>query len=110
MTCSARSDASRAFLHVGFDVRVYAVDQRVLQPFAHGQGSPLLIRSPLPASGFHRIGEGEKPIGRARPPVQNHVLHRLAQRGFDFVVDPKLTCVHDAHVHPALVAWYRKTE
>jgi len=41
----------------------------------------------------------QQALGGIGPPVQNHILHYIAQLGIDICVDGKLPGVHDSHVH-----------
>ena len=98
--------AQRAFsaqprlLHVLLYMRVYAVDQRVPKPLVDGQRTPCVVRATFPRLAANAVGELQKPLRGVRSPVQNHVLHRLAQRRLDLVIYGQLPRVDDAHVHP----------
>ena len=46
------------------------------------------------------FGEGDEPLGRVRPTVEDHILGVLQQIGGDILIDVELARVHDRHVEP----------
>src|SRR5882757_8575244 len=82
------------------DEVVYSLDQRVLETLRDRQVTPLRIRL-LSGSNFTLVSarQLQQALGGIRPPVQNHILHHIAQLGIDICVDGKLSGIHDSHVH-----------
>ena len=92
--------ARSGLLRVLLDVVGDPVHQRVPEPRIHwgvapGQVLALGGRAP-PVS----PGERRQPLGGARVPVEEHVLHRAQQFVRYLVVDRDRAGVHDPHVHP----------
>ena len=89
------------FLGIGDDMRVDALDQRVLQPALHVPAAPflrrLLVRRTLAAIAFGKV---DQTFGRVLTAHEDHVLARLAQFRVDLVVNVELTGIHDRHVEP----------
>ena len=104
ITSSGRVDGLAHFLGVLDHVLVDAVDQRVLQPFAHRQFAPgqRRCRCPVRASALVLFGDLQQALGRVRAAVEHHVLDALAQFGIEVVVDRQRAGVDDAHVHAGL--------
>ena len=88
------------FLGIGFHEIGNARDKRVRQPLTHGQLAPGVLGRHLALHVLVPFREGQQPLGGVLPTGQNHVLHRLAQFGFDVVVHGQHPRVHDAHVQP----------
>ncbi len=87
-------------LRVGHDELVDAADQRLLQPLANRPRAPgVVLDALLPCLALVTAGDLEQPLGRIRPPRQDHVLDALAQVRVDLLVDRELARVHDAHAH-----------
>ena len=78
------------------------VDERVLQPLAHGRLAPGEIELALGASALDGVREGNKAVCGVRPAVEQHVVDALEQVGRNVLVDDELARVHDAHVEPDL--------
>ena len=72
------------------------------EPLLDGAAAPREIRFLLLARPLHRLGELDEPLGRVRPPVEDHVLDVLEQILRDVLVDDELPGVDDAHVHAGL--------
>ena len=87
------------FLGVLDDVFVDAVDQRVRQPRVDGALAPGQVLGLLLCLALYAVRDLEQPLGRVGPPVQDHVLHPLAQVAGDILVDRELPGVDDAHGH-----------
>ena len=85
----------------GRDEFVDALDQRVGQAFLDRPAAPFGRRlgRALGAIGAIATGNLEQPLGRIGPPIQDHVLDRVAQLARNVVVDRELTGIDDTHVH-----------
>ena len=85
---AALGDLRAELLGVGLDVGVDALHERVRDPLAHRQRSPLLLGL-LDLAGrlVVALGDLEQPLGGIRATVQDDVLDPLAQLGLDLVVD-----------------------
>ena len=87
------------FFGVVHHMRVDTLDQRMFEAF---------INFPPPPFGlglFHRrinaaifLGERDEIVGGFVFTVKNYILARIAQRGFDIVINIELTCVHNRHI------------
>ena len=91
------------FLGILDDMRVDALDQRMLEPLDHRPAAPfggfLLGFFVLAAEG---LGERDQLFGRVIAAVPDHVLAGFTQYGVDIVIDVELPRIDDAHVHARL--------
>ncbi len=88
------------FLGVGGDELRDAVHQRVAYAIFDGSVPPSEIDLRLlGAVALELGGDFQKPLGRVRTPIEDHVLDAVAQPQRNIVVDVELAGINDAHVH-----------
>ena len=89
------------FFSVVNHMRVDAFDKRMFEPLID------LPAAPFGLSLFHRrinptifLGERDEIVGGFVFTVKDYILARIAQGGFDIVINIELTCVHNRHIKP----------
>ena len=61
-----------------------------------------ILRLRFLARAAKAVGDRQHPLGAIGAAVEHHVLAGLAKLGVNLVVEGKLTCIDDAHVHAGL--------
>src|SRR5688572_1861854 len=85
---------------VGYDVGSDAVHQGMRESLLGRAGAPGLVLYRLARATFDSVRELYEALGRVASPIEDDVFYALAQLGGDFLVDPELPGVDDAHRHP----------
>ncbi len=87
-------------LGVGLDEGVDAMHQRMGQALAHAAGAPLQVFDLLlTLLALVAFGDFQQALGAVLAPVEDHILHPLAQFRVQVIVDRQRAGVDDAHVH-----------
>ncbi len=87
-------------LGVALDMFDDTFDERVRESFLDWRTAPRFILRRDFSLRFHLLGEIDQPLGRVRPPVEEHILNQFAQRRVDLFVNGELPGVDDRHVEP----------